>query len=328
MSPFASTARALRRDTAPDPHAEFAEAVLHGLSLPQKSLPCRFFYDERGSALFEQITQLPEYYPTRTERAILRDHAAEMAADIAPGAVLVELGSGSSLKTETLLDALPGLAAYVCIDVSPSALHDARNRLAARYPALDIRPIVGDFSYPIAFPTDIAKRPRIGFFPGSTIGNLTPPEARDLLAGLPSQLTPGGRLIVGVDLRKDADTLLRAYNDSAGVTAAFNLNLLERINRELGGKFDIAGFRHEAIYDPRQGRIEMHIVSRRAQEVVIRRRLFKFAAHESIHTENSYKYSIEQFQALAHSAGWRPRRLWTDADQMFSVHELDVLPVS
>ena len=301
---------------------DFAAAVLDGLSRPHKTLPCRFFYDARGSELFEEITQLPEYYPTRTETAILQAHAAEMAEGLPAGGILVEFGSGSSLKTEILLRQLPQLAAYVCVDVSDSALAAARARLASRFPALDVRPIVGDFSRTVTFPADLAQRPKTGFFPGSTIGNLTPAEAVRLLRAFGVFLAPTGRLIVGVDLKKDARRLHMAYNDSRGVTAAFNLNLLTRINRELAGTFDLAAFQHEAIYNPREGRIEMHLKSRRRQVVGILGRPFHFGAGERIHTENSYKYTIGQLHDLARSAGWQPLRVWTDQNNLFSVHEL------
>jgi len=301
---------------------EFATAVLDGLSRTRKALPCRFFYDARGSALFEEITRLPEYYPTRAETAILEADAAEMAQAVPDGGLLVEFGSGSSLKTEILLRQLPQLGAYLCVDVSESALNDARQRLAARFPGLDVRPIVGDFSHPVAFPADLAGRVKTGFFPGSTIGNLMPAEALSLLRVFRADLMPGGRLIVGVDLKKDARQLVLAYNDAAGVTAAFNLNLLVRINRELSGTFDLDGFVHEAVYNPREGRIEMYLKSRTRQEARVRGRPFRFAAGERIHTENSYKYAIGQFQDLARSAGWQPRRVWTDPGRLFSVHEL------
>jgi len=300
----------------------FAHAVIDGLSRAQKTLPCRYFYDARGSELFEDITRLPEYYPTRTEAAILEAHVAEMATAVPRGGALVEFGSGSSLKTEILLRQLPHLGCYVMIDVSESALEDATRRLASRFPTLDVRPIVGDFSHPLALPADVAARPKTGFFPGSTIGNFTPAEAQGLLRAFRAMLSPGGRLLIGADLKKDARTLVLAYNDAAGVTAAFNVNLLARINRELGGSFDLAAFRHEAIYDPREGRIEMHLVSTRAQEVAVRGRRFRFRAGETIHTENSYKYSIDQFQDLARSTDWEPRRVWTDPASLFSVHEL------
>jgi dimethylhistidine N-methyltransferase len=301
---------------------DFAAAVLDGLSRPRKTLPCRFFYDARGSELFEEITQLPEYYPTRTETAILEAHAAEMADGVPDGGVLVEFGSGSSLKTEILLRQLPQLGAYVCVDVSESALMAAQARLAARFSTLDVRPVVGDFSRAVAFPADLAERPKTGFFPGSTIGNLTPAEAVRLLEVFGRCLAPGGRLIVGADLKKDARLLHMAYNDARGVTAAFNLNLLARVNRELAGTFDLAAFRHEAVYNPREGRIEMYLMSTRRQVVGVLGRPFRFGAGERIHTENSYKYSIGQFQDLARSAGWQPLRVWTDRDNLFSVHEL------
>jgi dimethylhistidine N-methyltransferase len=301
---------------------EFTSAVMAGLSKAKKSLPCRFFYDAVGSELFEEITRLPEYYPTRTETEIIAAHAAEMVESIPENGVLVEFGSGSSRKTELVLERLTPGVAYVPIDVSESALEDAASRLARRFPALDVRPIIGDFSSPIALPPDLVRRPKTGFFPGSTIGNLTPVEAVQLLRVLRAALSPGGRLIIGVDLKKDARKLVLAYNDAAGVTAEFNLNLLARINREIEPAFDLSSFRHEAIYDPREGRIEMHLVSVCAQEVAIRGRRFKFRLGETIHTENSYKYSIEQFQELARSAGWWPAGVWTDYDHDFSAHSL------
>jgi dimethylhistidine N-methyltransferase len=301
---------------------DFAAAVIEGLSGAQKALPCRFFYDDRGSELFEAITRLPEYYPTRTETAILERDAPEMAEAVPAGGVLVELGSGSSLKTEILLRHLPRLGAYVCIDVSEGALSAARARLAARFPALDVRPIVGDFSRTVTLPADLAGRPKAGFFPGSTIGNLTPAQAVHLLTALRASLAPCGRLIVGADLKKDARRLHMAYNDAQGVTAAFNLNLLARINRELAGTFDLGAFQHEAIYNPREGRIEMYVRSRRRQAVSVLGRRFSFGAGERIHTESSYKYTIGEFQELARAAGWQPRRAWTDEDALFSVHAL------
>jgi dimethylhistidine N-methyltransferase len=301
---------------------EFAASVIEGLSQPRKTLPCRFFYDPRGSELFEEITRLPEYYPTRTEIAILDAHAAEIASRVEDGAVLVEFGSGSSRKTEILLGCLPNLRAYVPIDVSESALADAKRRLINRFPALTVRPIAGDFSKPLALPPDLAKVRKLGFFPGSTIGNFSPVAAGNLLGAMRRLLAPDGQLIVGVDLKKDARQLICAYNDAAGVTAAFNLNLLERINRELEGSFDLDGFRHEAIYDPREGRVEMHLVSLRDQAVRVRGLWFRFSAGETIHTENSYKYSLPQFQELAISAGWLPGRVWTDQENLFSVHVL------
>ena len=221
-----------------------------------------------------------------------------------------------------MLEKLPPLVAYVAIDVSESALDEAKRRLEARFPCLDVRAIAGDFSHRIEFPSDLAGRTKTGFFPGSTIGNLTPADAARLLRTFRTQLSPGGRLIIGVDLKKDARKLVLAYNDAAGVTAAFNLNLLARINREIGPAFDLDAFRHEAIYDPREGRIEMYLVSRSDQEARIAGRRFRFRCGERIHTENSYKYSVSQFRDLSRAAGWLPGRVWTDADDQFSVHEL------
>jgi dimethylhistidine N-methyltransferase len=300
----------------------FATEVLQGLSRPSKTLPSRFLFDVRGSELFEKITRLPEYYPTRSETAILKARAVQLAAGVPDGGVLIEFGSGSSQTTEILLERLPRLGAYVPVDLSECALAGARQRLAARFPALDIRPIVADFSYPFGLAADLAERRKTGVFFGSTIGNLMPVEASRLLRVLRAMLSPGGRLIVGVDLNKDADALMRAYDDTAGLTAAFNLNLLVRINRELGANFDLRAFRHRAIYNAREGCIEMHLVSLKEQSIRIRGRRIHFRAGESIHTESSYKYSISQFQDLARSANWLPTRIWTDSRKLFSVHEL------
>jgi len=319
------TARAVgpaRHAPARDEVDAFADAVIHGLSQRRKSLPSRYFYDAEGSRLFEAITRLPEYYLTRTETAILAAHASDIAQGVPAGSVLIEFGSGSSRKTEILLDAMADLAAYVPVDVSADALAAAQQRLASRFPDLDVRPVEADFSHPVAVPRDLSGRPRLGFFPGSTIGNLETHEAQRLLAALRSTLAPGGRLILGVDLVKDEDTLLRAYNDAAGVTAAFNLNLLGRINRTFGPVFDLSAFAHEAIYNVREARIEMHLVSRRPQVVRLMGETFRFAAGETIHTENSHKYTFAGVRELARKAGWRPGRTWTDDARLFSVYEL------
>lgn len=300
----------------------FARDVIEGLSHPQKTLPCRYLYDARGSDLFEQITELPEYYPTRIETGILGTHARDMVDGMPDDGVVVEFGSGSSRKTELLLDELPDTAGYIAIDVSPSALKQAAVRLTQRYPSLDIRPVVGDFSNVVKFPSDLRPRPKVGFFPGSTIGNLVPAQATRLLARFRDMLMPRGKLVVGVDLKKDPDTLVRAYNDSAGVTAAFNLNLLDRINREIGPSFDLDAFTHDAVYNSREGRVEMHLVSTRDQKFDVLGRHFAMRAGESIHTENSYKYTVDQFRSLAKCAGWEPSRTWLDGGKQFSVHEL------
>ncbi len=301
---------------------DFSLSVIEGLSRAQKALPCRFFYDARGSCLFEEITQLPEYYPTRTEIEILNARAAEIVKGFSSGDVLVEFGSGSSRKTEILLDRIANRVMYVPIDVSEAALAEAVSRLEERYPELEIRPLVADFSNLTRLPHEFSGSRRTGFFPGSTIGNLAPNDAAALLSKFRKVLGERGRLIIGVDLKKDARVLVRAYNDAAGITAAFNLNLLVRINRELAGTFDLTAFHHKAIYDPRSGRIEMHLVSDRAQDVMVCGRRFHFANGESIHTENSYKYTVSEFRALAERAGWKSSRVLTDSNEQFSVHEL------
>jgi dimethylhistidine N-methyltransferase len=300
----------------------FVRAVLDGLSQPQKTLPCRYFYDARGSDLFERITELEEYYPMRTEAAILEAHARELMAGASSDTVLVEFGSGSSRKTEQLLAELPAGAAYVPIDVSPDALAQAHARLARRFPWLDIRPVVGDFSDTVRFPVRLRERPRVGFFPGSTIGNLHRPDATKLLSRFKTLLGRDGRLIVGVDLKKDKTILENAYNDRFGVTAEFNLNLLARINREIEPAFDLDAFTHAALYNEAEGRIEMHLVGRSDQAFEIRGHQFTMRAGEIIHTENSYKYAVAEFQALAERAGWTPVSVWTDPGDLFSVHAL------
>ena len=304
-----------------DADPEFASEVLKGLTGPNKSLPCRFFYDEIGSELFEDITRTHDYYPTRTETAILRTNASELV-DGSAGALLVEFGSGSSIKTELLLARAPALRAYVPVDVSSSALAGAVRRLGERFPNLRVDPVVGDFTLHAALPAAYAGVPRIGFFPGSTIGNFAPVEAAALMRSMATTLGRNARLIVGVDLRKEARRLIAAYNDDEGVTAAFNLNLLARINRELGGGFDLQFFRHEAIWNPRASRMEMYLVSERAQTVPVLGRSIAFAAEEHIHTENSYKYAPQDFVALASSAGWHTQRTFFDADRLFAVFDL------
>ena len=307
--------------------AAFAHAVSFGLSQSAKSLPCRYFYDARGSALFEDITRLPEYYPTRTETAILKDHAASLGAG-SDGAVLIEFGSGSSIKTELLLAHMPKLSAYVPLDVSESALAEATERLSRRFPHLRILPNVADFDTGPTLPRDLLDAPRIGFFPGSTIGNFEPAAARALLARMRSMLGQHSRMIVGADLVKDARTLVAAYDDATGVTAAFNLNLLARINRELGGNFNLDAFAHEAIYDAERARIEMRLVSSCAQIVTLkgegfeRPQSFTFQQGERIHTENSHKFTLQGFRVLAETSGWHVKTLFNDANALFGVFEL------
>lgn len=297
----------------PDP---FFEDVVAGLSLPQKALPPKYFYDATGSRLFEKICRLPEYYLTRAELSLTRANLSSIARFAGRGCELLEYGSGESLKTRLLIRALRPKA-YLPVDISESALAGAAARLRRQFPWLRIVPIVGDFSRPLDLPA--AQGPRVAYFPGSTIGNLTPEEAHGFLA---RGRAHAGRMLIGTDLKKDANVLHAAYNDSRAVTAAFNLNLLARVNRELGGDFELKRFAHYAFYNAALGRIEMHLISLRKQEVKIGRHRFAFERGESIHTENSYKYSLEGFRALAANAGFRQARVWTDRKGLFALHAL------
>ncbi len=301
---------------------DFSISVLEGLSRRRKTLSCRHFYDAVGSSLFEEITRQPEYYLTRTETTILNADVAQMLEESFDETVLVEFGPGSSVKTEIFLRQMHWLYAYAPIDVSESFLIDSRQRLQSRFPEIKVWPLLADFSHQLDLPTELAERNKLGLFLGSTIGNFAPSEATQLLRAMRATLSPEGRLIVGVDLKKDVRQLLRAYNDAKGVTAAFDLNLLSRINRELGGTFDLRAFRHEAIYNPIEGRIEMHLVSLKDQIVGVGDGEFRFREGETIHTENAYKYTIEEFHRIAASAGWRALRVWMDDQRLFSVHEL------
>jgi len=298
----------------------FREDVIAGLSLPQKVLPPKYFYDARGSRLFERICRLKEYYPTRCELALTRAHLGAIARFAGRGCALIEYGSGESRKSRLLIEALRP-AVYVPVDISAAALAAAALKLRRRFPWLELRPVHGDFSRPLEIPAAGRAR-RVVYFPGSTIGNLTPEEAQAFLRMSRSQVGPKGAMLIGVDLKKDANVLHAAYNDARGVTAAFNLNLLARINRELGGDFDLRRFRHYAFYNAALGRIEMHLVALARQAVTIGRFRFEFAAGESIHTENSYKYSLEEFRALAQRAGFRGERTWLDRQGLFALHGL------
>jgi dimethylhistidine N-methyltransferase len=302
---------------------EFRTAVLSGLARPVKQIPSKFFYDAEGSRLFEKICTLDEYYPTRAETEILTDRADEIAALLPEGVVLLEFGSGASLKVRLLLNALRPRC-YVPIDISREHLLAAADSLSRDYRAIAVSPVCADFTHPFRLPDAVPARPRLGFFPGSTIGNFHPPEAAHILARFAEQLGPGGWLLIGVDLKKDHHILHAAYNDAAGVTAAFNLNLLARINRELDGSFDVGGFRHRAVYNTDAGRIEMYLMSRHTQGASVAGRTFRFRAGESIHTENSYKYSLPEFSRLAVSAGYRSAAVWCDSAGLFSVHLLAV----
>lgn len=299
----------------------FATDVLDGLSRPQKSLPPKYFYDDLGSELFVAITKLPEYYPTRTELGILRARAGEIGALIPPDAALVEFGAGATTKIRLLLGAHT-VAAYVPVDISGDFITAQAAELRADFPELAVYPVAADFTAPFALPDAVHEQPKVGFFPGSTIGNFEPHQAADLLRTFRDSLGRGARLIVGVDLEKDERVLHDAYNDAAGVTGKFNSNVLVRINRDLGGNFDVPNFVHRAIYNRERHRIEMHLISKKAQTVRVLGHSCAFRAGESIHTESSYKYSLERFAALARGAGWTSQASWTDADAMFSVHAL------
>ena len=309
-------------DLHPDT-GRFLDDVIAGLSRPQKALPPKYFYDTHGCALFEAICGLPEYYLTRAEIALMRGKVGDMARHFAPGCVLIEYGSGSGRKTRILIDAIEPVA-YVPIDIARAQLGTTAAEIARDFPRLRVIAVCADYSRRLALPEldYLGARRRIVYFPGSTIGNFTPVEAGEFLAGAREQARARGGLLIVVDLKKDTARLDAAYNDARGVTAAFNLNLLARINRELGADFDLAAFRHRAFYDEASGRIEMHLVSVKAQAITINGRAFRFREGETIHTENSYKYSVREFQELARAAGLAPVECWTDAEQLFSVHYL------
>ncbi len=300
----------------------FLDAVLEGLSRPEKAIPCRFLYDERGSALFDQICELGEYYPTRTETKILQACAPDIAERVGPAAQLIELGSGSSIKVRILLDAFDRPAAYVAVDVSREHLRRAAQRLAADFPALEVAAVCADYGASFPLPELGGDGRRVAFFPGSTIGNLEPDAALAFLKLWARRLGPGSSMLVGVDLKKDPGILHAAYDDSEGVTAAFTLNLLARANRELGADFDLAAFRHEARYDQGKGRIEIHLRSLKDQTVRLAGRQIAFSRGERVHVEHSYKYAAEQFQDLARSAGFEAEAVFTDPARLFSVHYL------
>ncbi|HJU15353.1 MAG TPA: L-histidine N(alpha)-methyltransferase [Stellaceae bacterium] len=299
----------------------FRDAVLAGLTKSRKSIPCKFLYDARGSALFEEICRLPEYYPTRTETLILEENAASVAARMGPECCIVEFGSGASQKARLLLEALERPAAYVAVDISRDHLRAAAASLAEDFPALPVIAVCGDYTRPFRLPP--LPEPvdqRVGFFPGSTIGNFEPEEALSFLVNCRRLLGPGGDMIVGVDLKKEPEILDAAYNDRAGVTAAFNLNLLARINRELGAAFDLDRFEHVAFYNEAEGRVEIYLKSLADQEVRVAGVRIRFARGELIHTEYSYKYAVAEFRQLARRAGFRPVETWIDRGELFSVH--------
>ena len=310
-------------DLNPDT-GRFLDDVMAGLSRPQKALPPKYFYDPQGCALFEAICGLPEYYLTRAEIVLMRGQVGDMARHLEPGSVLIEYGSGDGRKTRILIEAIRPVA-YVPIDIARAQLGATAAQIVREFPQLKVIAVCADYSRPLDLPELDGLGPRrIVYFPGSTIGNFTPAEAAAFLAGAREQVGAGGGLLIGVDLKKDAARLDAAYNDTRGVTAAFNLNLLARINRELRADFDLSAFRHRAFYDEAMGRIEMHLESVTAQAVTIGGRVIRFRKGETIHTENSCKYSIREFQELARAAGLAPVECWLDAEQLFSVHYLAV----
>lgn len=298
---------------------DFARELVTGLSSRPRAIAPKWFYDRTGSNLFEQICGLPEYYPTRTEFALLEQHGREIARRIGPGAAIVEFGAGSVRKVRLLLDLLDAPTQYVPVDVSGDHLADAVAALRMAHPSLPVEPVVADFADRFDLPP--VSGPRVGFFPGSSIGNFDPTEAKQLLQHFAGLLSGGG-LLIGVDLVKDPRTLHAAYNDPSGVTAAFNLNLWTRANREAGADFDLARWAHWAFYNPALQRIEMHLVCRCTQRVSVAGQTFDFAEGESVHTENSYKYTVDGFRRLAIDSGWLPREVWIDADRLFSLHWL------
>jgi dimethylhistidine N-methyltransferase len=315
-------ARDAMRDAQAEVTREFKSDVMEGLSRPQKAVPPKYFYDAEGSRLFEAITELAEYYPTRTEVALLRKIAPQIAGIISPGAALVEFGSGASTKSRLLLDAAPQIGVYAPIDISRAALDEAAAAIRRDYPKLTVAPLLDDFTRALSLPAAAQGRPVTGFFPGSTIGNFTPQEAQAFLASARGLLGEGSRFLVGIDVVKDKDVLVAAYDDALGVTAAFNKNLLARINRELGADFNLDAFAHRAIWNADESRIEMHLESLKDQRVRLAGSVFTFAKGETIHTENSAKFTVERFATLAQKAGWTLETSWLSEAPAFAVVSL------
>jgi dimethylhistidine N-methyltransferase len=312
------------RERAAAEENSFLQDVITGLSSKPKWMAAKHFYDAEGSKLFERIMQLPEYYPTRSEMQTLRENAGAIASLVPEGAALVEFGSGSNAKIRLLLEAAPQIAAYVPVDISAEYLEEQAQELRRDFPALKIFPVAADFTKPFELPAKVRSMPRVGFFPGSTIGNFEPLAAVSFLRNAARILGEGASLIIGVDLVKDEKILHAAYNDAKGVTAAFNLNLLARINREADADFDLASFEHRTFFNTIRERIEMHLVSKKSQTVTVGGEAFEFEPGETIHTENSYKYTRDGFKNLARQAGWIEHALWTDPAGNFSVRALKI----
>lgn len=324
VPPAVSSLRITHGSSRESAYEPFVADILAGLMQEPKRISPIYFYDALGSELFDQICELPEYYPTRTETRILRDHGADMARHIGEDALLVEFGSGSSIKTRLLLDRLPTLSAYVPVDISRSHLLNAAHGIAAAYPELEVLPVCADFTQPFALPRPRRPAKRVVvFFPGSTIGNFDPPEAISLMRVMRNIAGERGGLLIGVDLVKDPAVLIRAYDDAAGVTAAFNLNVLRRLKRELRASFDLSAFRHRAVWNAQASRIEMHLVSTRAQRATIAGVDISFAEGEPIVTEHCHKYTVASFGAQAAEAGWKAHMRWLDPAAAFSVHYLE-----
>lgn len=303
----------------------FRRDVIEGLGRPEKRLPTQYLYDERGSELFERICELDEYYPTRTELSIFEAHIDDMADAIGPEAMVIEYGSGAGLKPRILLRALRRPVAYVPVEISRAHLLRSAEALDAEFPSVEVLPVCADFTQPFEIPRPArSARRSVVFFPGSTIGNFSPDDAERLLHQMADEVGPGGAVLLGVDLRKDHQTLESAYDDAEGVTAAFNLNLLRRINVELGADFDVSAFRHRATYDEARSRVVMQLVSRKSQVVTIGPQRFAFAAGEAITTEYSHKYTLESFATMAERAGLHVAQVWTDPARLFSVQYLRV----
>ncbi|NCF24217.1 MAG: L-histidine N(alpha)-methyltransferase [Gammaproteobacteria bacterium] len=299
------------------------DALIDGLSQPEKMISPKYFYDERGSQLFEKITRLPEYYPTETELGIMRDNIGEIASLVGKQASLIEFGSGSSLKTRVLLEHLDELAAYVPVDISEDHLLESAQQIRKEFPGLDVLPVVADFTHPFRLPSPTVMPVRnIVYFPGSTIGNFTHDAAHELLLVMHEEAGAGGALLIGVDLQKDPVIIERAYNDSVGVTAEFNRNMLRHLNREFGADFDVDAFAHSAEYNEDEGRIEIRLVSERHQEFTLGDASFSIGKDEAILTEYSHKYTLDGFAAMAQTAGFTVERVWMDAERLFSVQYL------
>ena len=302
---------------------EELEELLHGLRQPEMMISPKYFYDERGSQLFEEITRLPEYYPTETELGIMRDNIDEIAELVGRQASLIEYGSGSSLKTRILLEQLDELAAYVPVDISQDHLLESAQKIRAEFPNLDVLPVVADFTQPFQLPSPkVMPLRNVVYFPGSTIGNFTHDAAQDLLRVMYGEAGAGGALLIGVDVQKDPAIIERAYNDSAGVTAEFNRNILHHLNREFGADFDPDAFAHRAEYNEDEGRVEIRLVSEQDQEFTLGRESFSIGKDEAILTEYSHKYTLDGFAAMASEAGFTVERVWMDAERLFSVQYL------